>query len=108
MPLPRGYKMARSHVVVLSHDANENMMGRAHTNPILNTRMYQVEFLGGDVTELTTNVIAESLHAQCDADNEYLLLDVLVDYHKDNKEISLTEQQTHIWGRPITCKTIAG
>ena len=65
-------------------------MGRIHTNPILNTRMYQVEFAGGKVTELTTNVIAESMCTQCGADkNEYLLVDVLVDYQKDNKDISL-------------------
>ena len=63
------------------------MMGRAHTNPILNTRMYQVEFAGGKVTEFTANVIAESMYAQCNADGkEYLLLDVPVDYHKDNKQ----------------------
>ena len=43
--------------------------------------MYQVEFPGGEVTELTTNVIAESMYSQCDADgNKYLLLNVLVDY----------------------------
>ena len=45
--------------------------------------MYHTEFAG----ELTTNIIAQSMYAQCDADgNKYLLLDALVDYHKDNKE----------------------
>ena len=101
--------MARGHVVAWSHDANGNMMGRVHMNPILDTRMYQVEFAGGKVTEVTANVIAESLYTQCDADgNKYLLLELLVDYHKDNKVISLTEQQTSIWGRPVTWKTTAG
>ena len=53
-------------------------------------RTYQVEFAGGEVTELTANVIAESLYAQCNWDrNEYLLLDALVDYQKDKKAISL-------------------
>ena len=63
-------------------------MGSALMNPILDTRMYQVEFAGGKVTELTTNVIAQSMYAQCDVDrNEYLLLDLLVDYDKGNKSI---------------------
>ena len=58
-------------------------MGRVHTNPILNTRMYQVEFAESQVTEFTTNVIAESMYAQCNADvNEYLLLDVLGHFPK--------------------------
>ena len=83
-------------------------MGRAHANPVLDTRMDQVEFAGSKVTELTTNAIAELIYAQCNAcRNEYSFLDVLVDYFKDNKAISLTEQQTSIWGRPVTCKTTA-
>ena len=43
-------------------------------NPILDTRMDQVEFAGGDVADLVANIIAESINAQCNADgNEYLL-----------------------------------
>ena len=56
--------------------------------------IYQVDFAGGEVTELIANVIAESMYAQCDPDgNEYLLLDALVDYGKDNKATSLSDQQ---------------
>ena len=73
-------EMVRGHVVVQHHDTSGNVMGRAHMNSILDTRMYQVEFVWGKVTELTTNINAKSMYAQCDADgNEYLLLDVLVD-----------------------------
>ena len=58
-------------------------MGRANTNPILNTKTYQVEFAEDKVTELNANIIAESLYAHSDADgNEYILLDVLVDYQR--------------------------
>ena len=78
--LPRGDQMARGHVVASSRDAEGNVMGRSHTNPILDTRMYQIEFAGVKVRELTANVIAESMYAQCNTEgNEYLLLDVLVD-----------------------------
>ena len=55
--------MARDHVVASSRDANGNVMGRSNTNPILDTRTYQVEFVGGNVTELTTNVISDSMYA---------------------------------------------
>ena len=49
------------------------------------------------------------MYARCDADrNEYLLLDVLVDYHKDNKAIYITDQQSSMQGRPVTHKTTAG
>ena len=33
--LPRGEHMARGHVVAWSCDADGNVMGRIHTNPIL-------------------------------------------------------------------------
>ena len=70
--LPRGDVMARGNKVAHSCDA---VMGRAHTNPILNTRMCQVEFTGDEVTELTSNIMAESMYAQCNSDgNEYVLL----------------------------------
>ena len=46
-----------------SKDTNGNVIGRFHTNPILDTRMNQVEFAGGKVTELATNIIAESMYA---------------------------------------------
>ena len=89
--------MARDQVVAQSHDANGNIISRAHKNPILDTWMYQIEFAMVKVTELTANVIAESMCTQCDADsNEYLLLDALVGYCKNNKVSSLTDQQTNI------------
>ena len=60
--LPRRDEMARGHVVAPSCDASGNVLGRAHTNQILNTRMYQEEFAAGKVTELTGNIIAASMY----------------------------------------------
>ena len=58
--------MERGQAVARSHDANVNIMYRAHANCILDTRMNQVEFDGGEVTELTVNIIAESVYTQHD------------------------------------------
>ena len=75
--LPRGNQMARG--LAWHHDANGNILGGAYANPILDTRLYQVEFTGGEATELTTNIIAETMYTQCYADrNEYLLLDLTI------------------------------
>ena len=80
--LPRGDAVVRGQEVAWSCDASESMMGRAHTKSILD-RMDQVEFDVSKVTELTTNIIVESMYAQCNAGgNENLLLDALVYYHK--------------------------
>ena len=66
--LPRGDEIARDPVVGRKKDANGSIMGRAHTNPILDSRIYQVDFSGGKVTELTINAIAESMYTHCHAD----------------------------------------
>ena len=42
------------------------IMSRTQVKPIMDTRMNQADFKGGEVTELTTNVIAESIYAKCD------------------------------------------
>ena len=44
--LPRGDEMARGHVVVQSHDANGNIMGRAHANPISILECIKLSLLG--------------------------------------------------------------
>ena len=77
--LPRGDEMSRCHVMAYICDASRDVMDRAHTIQILYTRMYQVEFAGGKATELTANIIAESIYTQCDPNgNEFLLLDLLI------------------------------
>jgi DUF917 family protein len=46
--------------------------------------VYEVHFPDGQMKALATNAIAEAVHTQCDKDgNEYILLDVIVDYQKD-------------------------
>ena len=53
-------------------DDNGNPIGHANDNPILDTREYIVEFDDSDVTELTANLITESMYAQCDPNgNQY-------------------------------------
>ena len=73
--IPRGGVLSRGQVVRRKQYCDGNPVGRSHTNPILDTRSYIVEFDDNDQTELTTNLIAELMYAQCDSDgNQYLLL----------------------------------
>ena len=108
--LPHGGSMARGRVVSRKRDHEDNPVGNRNANPILDTRKYLVEFDDGQVDELTANLIAESMYAQCDAEgNQYLLLDSFVDYRKTEKAISLTDQMiTNSRGRPALRRTTAG
>jgi len=74
--LPRGRTMVKGRVAVHKRDRDGNPIGLANANPILDTRSYIVYFDDGNQTELTANMIAESMYSQCDPDgHEYVLLD---------------------------------
>jgi hypothetical protein len=78
---PKGRTMTKGRVTARKRVADGNPKGRANPNPILDTREYTVTFDDGDVTDLTANLIAESMYAQCDLDgNQYVLLDSLIDH----------------------------
>ena len=66
--LPRGGVMTKGRVAQRKRDSGGNPVGRAHTNPILDSWEYIVEFDDKDKTKLIANLIAESMYAQCDPD----------------------------------------
>jgi hypothetical protein len=91
--LPRGNSLARGTVIGQKCDACDNPIGNANANPIMDSRVYHVEFDDGDVCELTANVIAKSMYASCDADgNEYILFDSFVDYKSNLKAVTKDNQ----------------
>ena len=60
-------------------DANGLPIGLANENPILDTRMYEVEYLDRERTSLVANNIAENLFAQIDDDgNCQVLMDEII------------------------------
>ena len=67
LALPRdgdGPEFAR--VTKRLRDNNGIPIGRAHDNPILDSRVYEVEYLDGHKASLTANAIAENIFAQVD------------------------------------------
>ena len=54
-------------------DFEGNVIGRSNDNPIRDTRQYVVKFDSGEVTELTANVIAQSMYSMCDEDGYQVL-----------------------------------
>ena len=82
-------------------DADNNPIGRAHANPILDTCRYDVESDDGQVTEVTANIIAESMYSQCNPDgNQYVLVNATVDFCKNNMALSIEDQKIVVKGRP--------
>jgi hypothetical protein len=92
--LPKGGVMVKGCATARKCDRNSNPVGHANNNPILDTRSYIIDFDDGDQTELTVNMIAESLYSQCDPDsNQYVLLEEIVDHQHLPTAIKLSDQK---------------
>ena len=92
--IPRGGTLVKGRIAAHKHDRDGNPIGLANANPILDTRSYIVHVNDGNQTELTANMIAESLYSQCDPDgHQYVLLDEIVDYRRTDLAIKLADQK---------------
>jgi hypothetical protein len=59
-------------------------IGRAHTNPLFDTREYVVEFTDGTEENYFANVIAENMFAQVDSEGkQYLLMEEITDHRRN-------------------------
>ena len=70
-------------------DKEGRSIGIASDNPILDTRMYEVEYADGHKAAMTANNIANNLFAQVDQDgNRFVLFNEIINHRKDGSEIS--------------------
>ena len=90
LALPQGGTLEPRYARVTKRlrDANGIPIGTEHDNPILNTRMYEVEFMDREKSSLSANYIAENLFAQIDDDgNRQVLLNEIIDHHTTGHQI---------------------
>ena len=82
-----------ARVVKRAKDDEGRPIGRAHSNPIMDSRSYEVEFADGTRDKVTANIIAENMYAQIDDHgNQYALLSEIQDHKKDGT--ALTEEDS--------------
>ena len=73
-------------------DHRGNPIGTANDNPILDTRMYEVEYADGHKQALSANVIAENMLATVDEEgHRHLILDHIIDFRKNGDALSQEE-----------------
>ena len=66
-------------------DSAGNPVGDANSNPILDTRVYELQFPDGRVEEYAVNMIAENLFEQADEDGwDSVMIEEFIDLRKDN------------------------
>ena len=90
--LPNGDKVQTGKVIGRKRDRDGEAKGVANTNPILDTRTYDVEFPDGEITEYLANVIAENMFAKCDMEgNQFVLMSAFVDHKKDGHAVEIAD-----------------
>ena len=69
-------------------DHRGNPIGTANSNPILDTRMYEVEYHDGSKQAMAANVIAENMFASVDEEGyRHKLLDTIIDIRKTDEAV---------------------
>ena len=81
-----------SKVIGRKRDYNDRPIGKSNDNPILDTRVYEVQFPDGHVTEYATNKIAEALYAQVDEDGfDSGIVREIIDHQKTDAAIPISQ-----------------
>lgn len=75
-------------VVKRLKDKDGRPIGTSHDNPILDTRMYEVEYRDGHRAALAANIIAENMFAQVDEEGRrHLMLDSIIDLRTNGDQV---------------------
>ena len=84
--LPTKHGKRSGKVVRNLLDEHGQVIGDANDNPILDTRMYMVEFPDGSVAPYAANKIAENMISMCDIDGNQVRLMEGITGHKFDKD----------------------
>ncbi|KAI2500086.1 Reverse transcriptase (RNA-dependent DNA polymerase) [Fragilaria crotonensis] len=98
LALPRGDdgEMIHGRVTKRMRDEEGRPIGTAHNNPLLDSRRYEVEYVDGNVEELTANIIAENLIAQVDDEGRrQMMFEEIID-HRTTPEAVPKSQGTYM------------
>jgi hypothetical protein len=80
----------RGRVVKRARGIDGEYIGRSHSNPLFDTRQYEVEFTDGTTEKYAANVIAKNMFAQVDDEgNMFQLLDEIIDHKRDGTAVDI-------------------
>ena len=109
LSLTIGDELQRAKVVSRKRTLDGKMLvGKSHRNPILDSRIYKVQFEDGRIGEYTANMIAESIYANIDEEGRsHSILDGIIGHRKSEDAVSKEDGFTvvnNIKKRVVTTK----
>ena len=88
--VPVGGEEKFGKVLGRKRDADGELIGKASSDPLQDTAVYDVEFVDGTVGEFTANIIAESIYAKCNPDGSTTaLLEEITDHKRDDTALTM-------------------
>jgi len=82
--LPEGGELQRGQVTLRMRDGNGKPIGIRNSNPLMDTREYEVMFPDGSTHSYLANTIAENIYSQVDQEGKsYTLLQEIIDHEED-------------------------
>lgn len=82
-------ELQRAIVKKRAIDMDGKPLGKYNSNPLLDSRKYEVEYPDGGVEILTANLLAENILAQVDEDgSRHLLIDEIIDHKREPYAVS--------------------
>ena len=90
--LPQNDQMVLSKIIKRKRNADGSLVGTKNSNPILDSRIYEVEYPDGSAAEYATNVITECLYSQTDDNGNYdFTLSCITDHRCNSNAIPKSE-----------------
>jgi hypothetical protein len=85
--LPHGDWNEISRVIGRKRNDNGDYIGRAHSNPILDWRIFMVRFVDGEEKDIAFNVLSEHLYSQVDKEGRQHRIFKEIFNHRKNKNV---------------------
>jgi hypothetical protein len=107
--LSHGDWMEITKVIGRKQNIDGNFVGCKHKNPVLDSRVFIVEYSDGEQREVLYNILSENLFSQIDKEgNQYRLFKCIVNHRKSQRAVDKANQYCVINGQKYMKKTTAG
>jgi hypothetical protein len=108
--MPHGDQTEIAKVLGCKRGPDGNYIGRAHANPILDSRQFIIEFPDGEQQDIAYNMLAEHLFSQVDEEgNQYRMFKAIIGHRRKKDAVDKADQYTvHKNGKQVKKKTLRG
>mmetsp|Transcript_15766 Transcript_15766/g.22509 ORF Transcript_15766/g.22509 Transcript_15766/m.22509 type:complete len:126 (+) Transcript_15766:2432-2809(+) len=100
LSFPRGDRSELGRVKDRKRNADGLYIGRKHKIPLLDSRVYVVQFPNGEEVDVSYNTLAEHLYSPVDSEgNQYQIFKEIIGHRKGKSAVDKADQYTNHNGK---------